>query len=81
MDNCLFSMSRIFYETMEKNNCCEWDNDFTINLFFYKQLRSGLSPQSWLYFKGFGDSKLFNGFNLQTEQVMPMRQPYQTMEI
>ena len=29
--------------------------------FFYKQLGSGLSPQSCLYFEGFGDSKLLNG--------------------
>ena len=29
--------------------------------FFYKQLGSGLSPQSCLYVQGFGGSKLLNG--------------------
>ena len=33
--------------------------DYT--LFFYKQLGSGLSPQSCLYFQGFWVSKLLNG--------------------
>ena len=29
-------------------------------IFIYKQLGSGLSPQSWLYFQGFMGSKLLN---------------------
>ena len=32
-----------------------------IHLFFCKQLESGLSPQSCLYFQGFWGSKLLNG--------------------
>ena len=30
-------------------------------LIFYKQLRSGLSPESCLHFQGFRSSKLHNG--------------------
>ena len=33
---------------------------FTIHLFFHQQLGRGLSPQSCLYFQGFGGSKLLN---------------------
>ena len=32
----------------------------TLNLFFYRQLESGLSLQSCLYFEGFCGLKLFN---------------------
>ena len=33
----------------------------TLNLFFYRQLESGLSLQSCLYFEGFCGLQLFNG--------------------
>ena len=45
----IFCLFRIF-------NCF-----FFVHLLFYKQLGSGLRPQSCLYFKGFWGSKLFNG--------------------
>ena len=35
--------------------------DIVLHLFFYKELGSGLSPQSCLYFQGFRGSKLLNG--------------------
>ena len=38
---------------------------FNLHLaFFYKQLWSGLSPKSCLYFQGFRGSKLLNGFSV-----------------
>ena len=66
---CLYDLQKKKFKFKRKfPNISNWNKPLLIKTFndnytyyFYKQLGSSLSPQSYLYFKGFWGSKLCNG--------------------